>query len=285
MVAKMFSKIHALEPNKVIDFYLNKKGVSAKHKKNITRVRTEILSDAKMYQKLAALNKMHLMKSKMSQVDQVAANSLEFLYGTYLDESGVRSFIFKQTLLCPGCQRNYATQRSTLDHFLPSSHYPNFYVLPWNLVPTCGDCNRIKNNAVPLSKADNLPHPYFNSLLFKKNWLKITISETVPLVYDFSFDEKLKKYEKQMVLNHLLAYKLEDVFISHISTIFAEHDDDFKEIFDDSGPAGLKNYVQVLKAEAYVSNSRKRKFWPINIEHAFFSALFESEWFCQSYYL
>ncbi|EML0243857.1 hypothetical protein V9R59_005098 [Vibrio harveyi] len=88
-----------------------------------------------------------------------------------------------------------------------------------------------------------------------------------------------------MVLNHLLAYNLENVFISHISTIFSEHDEDFKEIFEDSGYSELKDYIEILKQEAYVSNSRKKKFWPINIEYAFLSALFESDWFCQNYYL
>ncbi|WP_188014654.1 HNH endonuclease signature motif containing protein [Vibrio harveyi] len=281
----MFRKVHTLEPNQVIDFYLSKKGISTKHKKNILRIKSGVLSDAKVYQKLSVLNKTHLVKDKISKIDQAAENSLEFLYKTYVKESGVREFIFKQSLLCPGCQRSYATKRSTLDHFLPSSHYPNFYVLPWNLVPTCGDCNRIKNNAIPQSKKDNLPHPYFNSLLFKKNWLKVVIRNTVPLTYEFTFDEQLKGYEKQMVLNHLLAYNLENVFISHISTIFSEHDEDFKEIFEDSGYGELKDYIEILKQEAYVSNSRKKKFWPINIEYAFLSALFESDWFCQNYYL
>ena len=40
---------------------------------------------------------------------------------------------------CPFCG-GIGTQRN-LDHFLPKAHFPQFSVLPRNLVPSCRDCN------------------------------------------------------------------------------------------------------------------------------------------------
>jgi len=280
----MFKKVHSLDADTVIEFYLNQSNISTKHKKSINRAKTLILQDATIYQKLAVTGKYHLIKNIISAVDDNSKKSLELLYNTYVKKSGVRKFLFDQTLLCAGCQKNYATDRSTLDHFLPSSNYPNFYVLPWNLVPTCGDCNRIKNDVIPQTKSDNLPHPYFNPLIFKKNWLKIVINQMNPLTYELAFDDQLRASEKQMVLNHLTSYKLENAFVSHISTLFDEHDDDLQDIFTCNGAQGVKEYLETLKNEVYISKTRVKKYWPINIEHCFLSALYESDWFCNHYY-
>ena len=285
MEMMMFSKVHKIEPNKVIDFYLNQNGIAKKHKDNIDKIKSAILNDAKIYKILAISSSLNAVKAMISIITDDEKKSLELLYKHYLDKSGVRQLIFSQSLICIGCQKNYATDRSTMDHFLPSSNYPNFYVLPWNLVPTCGDSNRIKNDVVPITKDDNLPHPYFNLLMFKKNWLKIVISQNKPLKYYFSFDDKLRQSERKMILNHLVAYKLENVFVSHISTLFAEHDEDFREIFEREGSQNLKSYIDTLKNESYISPGRKKKYLPINIEHTFLSALSESNWFSSNYYI
>lgn len=280
----MYKKIHTLEASEVLDYYLGQKEVSRKHKKNIRRIRNSLVKESKLYQKLAVSGQLHKINGMISNIDDSSKRSLSLLYKNYLNPSGVRSFIFKQSLYCVGCQNNYATDRATKDHFLPSSNYPNFFVLPWNLVPTCGDCNRIKNNVSPISKSDNLPHPYFNPLIFKKNWLKVVVQHVKPLKYEFVFDEKLSASEKQMVINHLIAYELEDVFLTHISTLFDEEDEEFKEIFKRQGSNNLKKYIGTLRDKAFISPSKLKRYWPINIEHAFFSGLHDSKWFCGEYY-
>jgi hypothetical protein len=40
---------------------------------------------------------------------------------------------------CPFCG-GIGTPRN-LDHFLPKAHFPQFSVLPRNLIPACRDCN------------------------------------------------------------------------------------------------------------------------------------------------
>jgi 5-methylcytosine-specific restriction endonuclease McrA len=46
---------------------------------------------------------------------------------------------------CPFCGFGHTT---TLDHYLPKAKYPQFSVLPFNLVPSCKDCNTGKSTAI-----------------------------------------------------------------------------------------------------------------------------------------
>lgn len=280
----MFSEIHTLEADTVIEFYLNKKGVSKKHSKNIKGIKAALLNDTKIYKKVGVSGDFHKVSGQISNVDEESKKSLKVLYDTYVKESGVKKFIFDLSLYCAGCQRGYATERATKDHFLPSSTYPNFFVLPWNLVPTCGDCNRAKSNVSPKSNKENLPHPYFNSELFKKNWLKVVIQKIKPLKYDLVVNDLLSRSEKQMVKNHLVAYKLKGTFNTHMSVIFAERDDELREIFVNNDSANLRLFLQGERQKAYVSPSKLKTYWPINIEYVFLSGLYDSDWFCDNYY-
>lgn len=79
-------------------------------------------------------------------------------YGNVADlkENGasMRVRIVRNTGLtvCPYCNRDYINSRAEnvsgaqLDHFFSKDEYPFFAVSLYNLVPVCGNCNRIKNN-------------------------------------------------------------------------------------------------------------------------------------------
>lgn len=284
MGVTMFKNIHSLKPDVVIEFYLAKTGVSKKHKKNLNRIKSALLNDTKIYKELAIKGDFHKVRGKISTIDEDSTKSLKILYDTYVNESGVKKFIFEQSLYCVGCQKGYATDRATKDHFLPSSTYPNFYVLPWNLVPTCGDCNRAKSNISPKKNIENLPHPYFNVPLFKKNWLKVEIEKCKPLKYKLTYDDLLSASEKQMVQNHIAAYKLDEVFKRHMSVLFDELEDGLRETFVNNGSANLRLFLNGERQKAFVSPLKLKTYWPINIDYVFISGLYDSDWFCDNYY-
>lgn len=56
--------------------------------------------------------------------------------------------------VCPYCNRDYINCRSEkvagaqLDHFYPRSKYPVFSICLYNLVPVCGNCNRLKSGHI-----------------------------------------------------------------------------------------------------------------------------------------
>lgn len=53
---------------------------------------------------------------------------------------------------------------TTLDHYLSKSVYPNYAILPINLVPCCDNCNRAKSNYDDnnLEEYEYFLHPYFD---------------------------------------------------------------------------------------------------------------------------
>ncbi|TRW17729.1 HNH endonuclease [Glacieibacterium frigidum] len=72
-------------------------------------------------------------------------------------------------LCCPMCG---SPTIGTLDHYLPRDEFPEFSVLPCNLVPACGLCNSgakgktFKGTAPP----ERFLHPYFETTTEKEIW-------------------------------------------------------------------------------------------------------------------
>lgn len=75
---------------------------------------------------------------------------------------------------CPFCG-GIGTPRN-LDHFLPKAHYPQFSVLPNNLVPSCRDCNMDgKAQGFATSAEDQFIQPYSdNQIFFLDQWIFAT---------------------------------------------------------------------------------------------------------------
>lgn len=72
---------------------------------------------------------------------------------------------------CPFCG-GIGTPRN-LDHFLPKAHFPQFSILPQNLVPSCRDCNMDgKAHDFTEEAADQIIQPYIdNNRFFLSQWV------------------------------------------------------------------------------------------------------------------
>lgn len=78
---------------------------------------------------------------------------------------------------CPFCG-GIGTPRN-LDHFLPKTHFPQFSVLPHNLIPSCRDCNMDgKGQAFATNEEDQIIHPYADKdIFFSEQWIFATYHE------------------------------------------------------------------------------------------------------------
>lgn len=83
-------------------------------------------------------------------------------YDTLLVSSGER---------CPFCGDIGHTK--SLDHFLPKAHFPEFSVMPLNLVPSCRDCNMGEKGQSYATVADEQAiHPYVDKAIFyQEQWV------------------------------------------------------------------------------------------------------------------
>ena len=72
---------------------------------------------------------------------------------------------------CPFC--GGIGRPRNLDHYLPKAHYPQFSILPFNLVPACRDCNMDgKGDAFARNEAEQIIHPYLdNSRYYDEQWI------------------------------------------------------------------------------------------------------------------
>ena len=72
---------------------------------------------------------------------------------------------------CPFCG-GIGTPKN-VGHFLPKSHFPQFAVLPLNLVPACRDCNmESKGHGFATSEEEQVIHPYFDAdHFFNEQWV------------------------------------------------------------------------------------------------------------------
>lgn len=93
--------------------------------------------------------------------------------------------------VCPYCNRLYTftirqKTRPEFDHFFPKKEYPYLAVSIYNLVPSCGLCNKGKSNGEP----DSIFYPYEES--FEDKGIHFELQNTVPYLLGNNDDIKIK---------------------------------------------------------------------------------------------
>lgn len=123
-------------------------------------------------------------------------SELEKLYTQYFAAKGKPAREIYDAILnsaqesCPFCG-GIGTPHN-VDHFLPKSHFPQFSVLPHNLVPACRDCNMgSKGHGFAILEKDQIIHPYLDGEhFFNDQWIHATYSagddESDPGVFEYS---------------------------------------------------------------------------------------------------
>ena len=99
------------------------------------------------------------------------------LYKTYFSNEEKQARKIYDALLiaaddrCPYC--GGIGRPRNLDHYLPKKYYPQFSVLPFNLVPSCRDCNMDgKGQDCASLEEDQVLHPYLDKEeFFNEQWV------------------------------------------------------------------------------------------------------------------
>lgn len=111
---------------------------------------------------------------------------------------------------CPYCgQRNV----STLDHYLDKKKYPKLTVTPYNLIPSCSDCNKTKLSDNPLSPSDYYIHPYYDKV-DQYVWLHAKVIYISPLILEFyvSCDKSIAENMGNRIAYHFENLKLKALY-------------------------------------------------------------------------
>jgi hypothetical protein len=98
-----------------------------------------------------------------------------------------------------------------LDHFLPKSQFPQFSILPYNLIPSCLDCNLTekKENFSSTPEAQII-HPYLDKdIFFTNQWIDAEYDELTKVFTFFtSIPLTWCEYDKKKALAHFKDFNI-----------------------------------------------------------------------------
>jgi hypothetical protein len=176
---------------------------------------------------------------------------------------------------CPFCaQRDVRT----LDHYLPRSAFPEFAVLPMNLVPCCFDCSHAKLDHAPAAFSDQVFHPYFD------DWddvqvirAEVEIEERVFVELSVN-DHDLPPEVAGRAQTHFTIFDLAALYSDNASIELVQKKTSFQLIFESGGQDALR--VELLRE----SQSRRAPF-PNAWQPALYAALAENPEFISGGFL
>lgn len=186
--------------------------------------------------------------------------------------------------LCSYCQHSQAT---TLDHFLPKSWVPGLSIEPWNLVPSCQQCNKKLLSFHALTEEEALFHPYEERV--DERWLFAEVVEGEPTTLQFEArpSESLDQLTRDRVTAQFgtlgLAMMYAAVSSRDIAEARASVDRSTRAARTTSGDPALSlelgtvaELLGAVAAEAFTVDPNSRK-------GAVYEALSASDWFIASH--
>ncbi|MYM29299.1 HNH endonuclease [Duganella sp. CY15W] len=143
--------------------------------------------------------------------------------------------IYSKLLSCAGEECPFCGgigKPRNLDHFLPKSRFPQFSVLPQNLVPSCRDCN-MEGKAEEFAKtaSDLIIHPYVDDdKFFKQQWIQakcILDNNNLPssVFYFVSPPNGWNQVDKDRVKKHFDSFGLANNYALQASVHLQTHVD------------------------------------------------------------
>jgi 5-methylcytosine-specific restriction endonuclease McrA len=172
---------------------------------------------------------------------------------------------------CPLCGQRTV---STLDHHLPKTEYPALVVTPYNLIPACGDCNKVKLNALAATPDEQTLHPYFDNIE-NTVWLKAAIIQARPAAARFFVDTSvLPAKMAKRTEHHFKSFRLGPLYASHAADEIVGISHRLSDLLKVGTASAVKAH---LKAEAASRVKAKKNSW----QAALYTALAADDWFCQ----
>lgn len=172
--------------------------------------------------------------------------------------------------ICPFCAQRPV---STLDHYLPKSEFPSLVVVPYNLVPACSDCNKIKNADVPYDAESQTLHPYYDDVT-SEQWLFANIIQTTPASIEF-FVRPPNNWEqvlKDRVSNHFKIFELSILYVPQAAVELSNIRGQMIKLYAQAGEYAVRDYLQEAADSREISHKNS---W----QTAMYQALASSEWY------
>lgn len=186
--------------------------------KKITRATPALLDKATEYEGLARKGELHTIPGNILNINDLSEDDCQKLYEQYFVKKSKPARKVYDAILnsakdrCPFC--GIGTPKN-LDHFLPKKQFPQFSVLPINLIPACRDCNlECKKSVYATSEDKQLLHPYLDKEhFFTEQWITAELTmetNTEPAYYNFFIEAPVSwnDVDKQRVENYFSEFNI-----------------------------------------------------------------------------
>lgn len=173
--------------------------------------------------------------------------------------------------ICPLCNQRVVR---TLDHHLAKKDYPGFAITPYNLVPSCRDCNSDTLVRSVNTSDEQTFHPYFDNV-DDEIWLYGNVEENSPPVIRFEARPPAQwDYGKRVkVTHHFNTFKLASLYSAHAAS-------ELQNIYGDIELMAQRATAQAISAELTARAHSRRRLIRNTWQAAMYSALADSAWFC-----
>lgn len=157
---------------------------------------------------------------------------------------------------CPLCGQRAV---STLDHHVPRDAQPIFIVTPFNLVPTCKDCNFNKLHTVAKSPSEEAFHPYYDDFN-DAMWLEASLVQLCPPVVSFTTlsPNTWTQVKIDRLENHFRLLKLKSLYESEGAEELVGILGHLIKLFDSGGADLVQKYLLDIAAS---QRSHKLNSW------------------------
>lgn len=175
---------------------------------------------------------------------------------------------------CPYC--GLATP-DTIDHYLPRTKFPEFSILPINMIPSCGTCNRIKNDDWIEDGVRSSINFYYDSFIkYKYLFTYISFNEgniKYPTVTcKLEYPNELTQNQFSIVLSHYkslnLLSKYETSCESELSNVYNEISE-AKEVDITQHKKALERRRMALERNLGINHWRTSLYQALEISNEF----------------
>jgi len=224
---------------------------------------------------IASLNRLPVLKQIYSY--GMTKQEMSDLYDKRLVQSVAGRKLYNKIMgsainkTCPLCSLRLV---STLDHYLPKAHYPQYALSRINLYPACFECNKAKLDKINNNKNEQTFHPYFDKLSGTP-WLSadLIMDTGVTLQYYVNNSVSNDFYLKDRMCYHFKKLGIDELYTTYASSEFSSIKDLLQNIYNSKGADGIRKYLN----RKWVSSSKSNKNgW----KTIFYKTLMNSKAFC-----
>jgi hypothetical protein len=246
-------------------------------KARLNSITTFIETSSANYDNQAIVNNLNSIPMSNNINNIITVDEMKKVYDHKLVRKGQPARIYYEKLrlsaknnICPLCNQRTVT---TLDHVLPKTFYPTFAVTPFNLIPSCADCNKIKDRYKPEKPEEEIIHPYYDDIS-NQQYLFALVEKTTPASINFYIKQSNPiNIIEQRLKKHFSLFALNELYASNAAEELSNISFRLSKLYS---TGGIQCVIEYLKDEFESRYENNKNSW----QTAMYEALYQNIWFC-----